>query len=95
MSRSLSSLYLIWYLESINFLLNSSFQTKYHKRGITRDGYKKHCLRVHGKKICLKEMVVTEEVEPTLQTFTCVKCHKHLSRQQTYDKHMKYCKGKT
>ena len=60
--------------------------------GITRDGYKKHCSSSHHYKIDLRKFIVTEELGEEVE-LRCLKCDQTFSRENTYIKHFKQCKG--
>ena len=66
---------------------------KAYPDGITRDGYKKHCFTLHNSKINLITLIVTEEVGEEVELPPCHKCDIRFSRENTYIKHLKRCKG--
>ena len=69
---------------------------QHREKGITRDGYKKHCYALHKYKINLDRLIVTEtteEGEENVPDLKCPTCGLILSRVQTYKKHVEGCKG--
>ena len=64
---------------------------QHREKGITRDGYKKHCYALHHCKINLDRYIVMGTAEEDVRK--CPKCGLILSREQTYNKHVEGCKG--
>ena len=66
---------------------------KAYPDGITRDGYKKHCSKLHHSKIHLRKLIVTEETGEEVE-LECHKCGRSFSRENTFIRHLKRCKEK-
>ena len=64
-------------------------RARHERQSVTRGGFRKHCLTVHGKRICLDRLTVVEDVKRTLQQYSCLTCFKLLGQKGSFLNHIR------